>query len=101
MCGEGGIACCPTLTAVFRRSDVGEPLVRKVIEGVSGCVFAYGATGTGKSYAVLGEGSQPGLAPRMVTSLFRCVSLPGYKRCPTCVRVWTRGRIRVWGRTPG
>ncbi|KAJ8952702.1 hypothetical protein NQ318_021019 [Aromia moschata] len=41
------------------------PLVASVLEGYNGCVFAYGQTGTGKTYTMEGKiGEEIGIVPR-------------------------------------
>lgn len=41
------------------------PLVASVLEGYNGCVFAYGQTGTGKTYTMEGRsGDEMGIIPR-------------------------------------
>lgn len=39
-------------------------------EGFNTCLFAYGQTGSGKSYSMLGTQSDPGVIPRICSSLF-------------------------------
>lgn len=51
-----------------------QPIVDAVVRGVNGCVFAYGATGAGKSYTMHGTAEQPGIIPRAVAQLFDAVS---------------------------
>lgn len=43
-----------------------------VMEGFSVCIFAYGPTGTGKTFTMMGDGSnsQRGLAPRILERIF-------------------------------
>ncbi len=45
-----------------------EPLFETAIEGKSVCVFAYGPTGTGKTFTMMGDGSNErrGLTPRAI-----------------------------------
>uniref|UniRef100_A0A673BBG1 Kinesin motor domain-containing protein n=1 Tax=Sphaeramia orbicularis TaxID=375764 RepID=A0A673BBG1_9TELE len=38
--------------------------------GYNACIFAYGQTGSGKSYTMMGSSDQPGLIPRLCSSLF-------------------------------
>ena len=37
-----------------------EPLIRSVLEGYNATVFAYGATGSGKTYTMFGTPEHPG-----------------------------------------
>jgi centromeric protein E len=45
-------------------------LVRRVMEGYHGTVFAYGMTGTGKTFAMNGTASSPGIIPLSITDIF-------------------------------
>ena len=45
-------------------------LVRRVMEGYHGTVFAYGMTGTGKTFSMQGIASSPGVIPLAITDIF-------------------------------
>ncbi|CCX10158.1 kinesin motor domain-containing protein [Pyronema domesticum] len=45
-------------------------LVRRVMEGYHGTVFAYGMTGTGKTFSMQGTTASPGVIPLAVTDIF-------------------------------
>ena len=45
-------------------------LVRRVMEGYNGTVFAYGMTGTGKTYSMQGTDDSPGVIPMAITDIF-------------------------------
>ncbi|KAL7900057.1 kinesin motor domain-containing protein [Trichoderma sp. SZMC 28014] len=45
-------------------------LVRRVMEGYHGTVFAYGQTGTGKTFSMQGTASSPGVIPLAITDIF-------------------------------
>lgn len=45
-------------------------LVDNVLEGYNSCVFAYGATGTGKTYTMVGNEKNPGIMVRAFDDLF-------------------------------
>ncbi|KNC50056.1 kinesin motor domain-containing protein [Thecamonas trahens ATCC 50062] len=47
------------------------PLLDDVLAGVNACVFAYGATGAGKTYTMAGTPSEPGVMVRMVEHLLQ------------------------------
>lgn len=51
---------------------VGRPLAHACLEGLNCCIFAYGQTGAGKTYTMVGEvcSEQAGLQPRMVDHLW-------------------------------
>eukprot|EP01062_Namystynia_karyoxenos_P003619 TRINITY_DN112_c2_g2_i4.p1 TRINITY_DN112_c2_g2~~TRINITY_DN112_c2_g2_i4.p1 ORF type:complete len:933 (+),score=324.84 TRINITY_DN112_c2_g2_i4:93-2801(+) len=42
-------------------------------EGYNTCIFAYGQTGAGKSFSMLGSPELPGIAPQLITNLFKHV----------------------------
>ncbi|KAL8696001.1 MAG: hypothetical protein Q9224_003025 [Gallowayella concinna] len=45
-------------------------LVRRVMEGYQGTVFAYGMTGTGKTFSMQGTASSPGVIPLAIADIF-------------------------------
>ncbi|XP_017287903.1 kinesin-like protein KIF13B isoform X2 [Kryptolebias marmoratus] len=49
---------------------LGESLLNNAFMGYNACIFAYGQTGSGKSYTMMGSAEQPGLIPRLCSSLF-------------------------------
>uniref|UniRef100_A0A672P3M2 Kinesin-like protein KIF13B n=1 Tax=Sinocyclocheilus grahami TaxID=75366 RepID=A0A672P3M2_SINGR len=62
--------------AKFAGQDVvfqclGESLLDSAFQGYNACIFAYGQTGSGKSYTMMGAAEQPGLIPRLCSSLFQ------------------------------
>uniref|UniRef100_A0A7S3ZCK1 Kinesin motor domain-containing protein n=1 Tax=Lotharella globosa TaxID=91324 RepID=A0A7S3ZCK1_9EUKA len=48
-------------------------LIQSAYDGYNVCIFAYGQTGTGKTYTMYGEPSNPGIAPRAIETLYACV----------------------------
>jgi kinesin family protein 18/19 len=50
-------------------------LVQEVLEGYNATVFAYGATGSGKTYTMVGNGESPGIMVRAVSDLFSMIEL--------------------------
>nr|ADF47444.1 kinesin protein 19-like protein [Dugesia japonica] len=54
---------------VFKLSTL--PLISQVLDGYTATVFAYGATGTGKTYTMLGVNEQPGIMFKALESLFK------------------------------
>uniref|UniRef100_A0AAR2M0I2 Kinesin family member 13Bb n=1 Tax=Pygocentrus nattereri TaxID=42514 RepID=A0AAR2M0I2_PYGNA len=63
-------------TAKFAGQEVvfqclGESLLDNAFQGYNACIFAYGQTGSGKSYTMMGSAEQPGLIPRLCSSLFQ------------------------------
>lgn len=52
---------------------VARPFVREVLDGFNCTIFAYGQTGTGKTYTITGGldgGQEAGIIPRVLTDLF-------------------------------
>ena len=49
-------------------------LVKQVINGYNATVFAYGATGTGKTYTMVGGGDNWGLMIRAISDLFKIIN---------------------------
>ncbi|XP_020487128.2 kinesin-like protein KIF13B isoform X1 [Labrus bergylta] len=49
---------------------LGESLLDNAFMGYNACIFAYGQTGSGKSYTMMGSAENPGLIPRLCSSLF-------------------------------
>ena len=45
-------------------------LVRRVMDGYHGTVFAYGMTGTGKTFSMQGTDTSPGVIPLAITDIF-------------------------------
>lgn len=52
-----------------------QPIVRSALDGHNVCVFAYGQTGTGKTFTMDGRNDQPGIVPRALEALFSQASL--------------------------
>ncbi|XP_056156511.1 kinesin-like protein KIF1C isoform X2 [Lampris incognitus] len=53
--------------------DIGEEMLLHAFEGYNVCIFAYGQTGAGKSYTMMGrqEPGQEGIIPQLCEDLFR------------------------------
>lgn len=56
------------------------PLVDRLIEGGNGLLFAYGVTGSGKTYTMMGSKQQPGVLPQCLNMLFS--SIENYQTNP-------------------
>ncbi|XP_062871412.1 kinesin-like protein KIF1C isoform X2 [Trichomycterus rosablanca] len=56
--------------------DIGEQMLLHAFEGYNICIFAYGQTGAGKSYTMMGnsEPGQHGIIPRMCEDLFKHIT---------------------------
>ncbi|KAI9308650.1 hypothetical protein BJ944DRAFT_246384 [Cunninghamella echinulata] len=51
-------------------SDLGEELLNHAFDGYNCCIFAYGQTGAGKSYSMMGYGEDKGIIPKCCMELF-------------------------------
>ncbi|WVR05239.1 hypothetical protein IAU60_002251 [Kwoniella sp. DSM 27419] len=47
-----------------------EPLLQQAYNGINTTIFAYGVTGSGKTYTMQGDCTKPGLIPRTVAAVF-------------------------------
>ncbi|CAH8255684.1 unnamed protein product [Arabidopsis lyrata] len=56
-----------------------EPVIKSVIDGYNACIFAYGQTGTGKTYTMEGLPNSPGIVPRAIKGLFKQVEESNHK----------------------
>lgn len=65
------------------------PLVASVLEGYNGCVFAYGQTGTGKTFTmegVVGERETEGIIPRAFEQVWSHINRTTGVEFLVCVR---------------
>ena len=46
-------------------------IIRSTVMGYNATIFAYGATGSGKTYTMMGTPQQPGITPRAIEDIFR------------------------------
>eukprot|EP00760_Papus_ankaliazontas_P035501 PhM_4_TR7837/c0_g1_i1/m.13949/K10392/KIF1; kinesin family member 1 len=60
-----------TQELVFRR--IGGPALQHSWNGFNTCLFAYGQTGAGKTYTMMGTDSDPGLIPQLCQELFNSI----------------------------
>lgn len=56
--------------------DIGEEMLQHSFDGYNVCIFAYGQTGAGKSYTMMGkqEEHQEGIIPMICKDLFSRIS---------------------------
>ncbi|KAJ8896649.1 hypothetical protein PR048_001993 [Dryococelus australis] len=52
-----------------------QPLVSDVLGGFNATVFAYGATGSGKTHTMVGDPHNPGIMVRALNDLFLALRL--------------------------
>jgi len=52
-------------------------MVEALLDGYNGCVLAYGQSGTGKTYTMIGTQTEPGIIPRLCQSVFESI----HQRC--------------------
>ncbi|XP_054251096.1 kinesin-like protein KIF1B isoform X1 [Indicator indicator] len=57
-------------------NDIGKEMLQHAFEGYNVCIFAYGQTGAGKSYTMMGkqEESQAGIIPQLCEELFEKIN---------------------------
>ncbi|XP_032786590.2 kinesin-like protein KIF16B isoform X2 [Daphnia magna] len=54
--------------------DLGMPVLNSLFDGYNACVLAYGQSGTGKTYTMMGTPLEPGLAPKLCTAIFERIT---------------------------
>lgn len=57
-----------------------ESLIDSVIAGFNGCVFAYGTTGSGKTYTMTGTPETPGIMYLIIKGMFEKILLETEKK---------------------
>ncbi|KAF7596188.1 hypothetical protein BBP40_003087 [Aspergillus hancockii] len=72
---EGGDYCYDNVFSPHEHNakvydSAAKRLVRRVMEGYHGTVFAYGMTGTGKTFSMQGTATSPGVIPLAITDIF-------------------------------
>lgn len=73
---------------VFDR--IGLQVLDALLDGYNACVLAYGQSGTGKTYTMMGNDSEPGLAPRLCSALFERFSALSKGQHPPSIRIDVR-----------
>ncbi|OMJ79384.1 hypothetical protein SteCoe_20632 [Stentor coeruleus] len=51
--------------------EIGKPLVDNIMQGINGILLAYGSSGAGKTYSLLGDQGQDGLLQRVLEDVFQ------------------------------
>jgi kinesin family protein 6/9 len=87
---------------------VGQPLCEAVLQGYNGTALAYGQTGAGKSFSVIGAGAgdyhQRGLLPRSIACIFREVgNRPefNFKARFSCLEIYNESMYDLLSTLPG
>ena len=70
---------------IFR--GTAESLVDGLVQGYNACVFAYGATGTGKTYTMMQQGKYGGLNGYCLKNIFEKVEGLGSQLSPERVKI--------------
>lgn len=72
-------------------NTLGKPVLDSALEGLNVCLFAYGQTGAGKSFSMLGKQSPPemqGIIPRSCLEIFRRIDAEkGNEKVTACVSI--------------
>jgi len=55
--------------------DIGEEMLAHAFEGYNVCIFAYGQTGAGNSYTMMGKQDDEGIIPHICKDLFNRIQL--------------------------
>ena len=53
--------------------EMASEIVESVMTGTNGTIFAYGSTGSGKTYTMMGEPEHPGITPLAVDHIFKYI----------------------------
>jgi hypothetical protein len=74
------------------------PLVESVVEGFNATIFAYGSTGSGKTFTLTGTEDCPGIFPRAVQDIFTMLADAKRRQDtlhPTCAPMTTEVRLSI------
>ncbi|CAG9826543.1 unnamed protein product [Diabrotica balteata] len=52
---------------------IGYPVIEDLLNGKNGLLFAYGVTGSGKTYTLTGDKNNPGIIPRSINTIFNSI----------------------------
>lgn len=58
--------------AVFERSCL--DVIKAIMVGYHGCIFAYGQTSSGKTFTINGNKEMPGVCPRSIAAIFQYIN---------------------------
>ena len=74
------------------------PLIESVVEGFNATIFAYGSTGSGKTFTLTGTEDCPGIFPRAVQDIFTMLADAKRRQDtlhPTCTPMTTEVRLSI------
>ena len=63
-------------------AEIAFPIIENVLEGYNGTIFAYGQTGTGKTFTISGLPKDPrlkGIMPRTFENIFKSIECDSKK----------------------
>ena len=63
----------PTSTTKQIFDEIGDDIIKGVMNGINGTIFAYGSTGSGKTYTIMGDTQNPGIVPLSIDSIFNYI----------------------------
>lgn len=69
-------------------NDIGKEMLEHAFEGYNVCIFAYGQTGAGKSYTMMGKEGQEGIIPMVCFS-----QVTFYLRFTECTKLCAKIKI--------
>lgn len=73
---------------------LGTQVLDALFDGYNACVLAYGPSGTGKTYTMMGSSAEPGIAPRLCTAIFERMNTPSNFNQSTSFRINVRFYIK-------
>lgn len=65
--------CFPATSSQEQVFEDTKYLVQSAMDGYNVCIFAYGQTGSGKTFTIYGDDENPGLTPRAMREVMRCI----------------------------
>ena len=65
--------CFPAMSSQEQVFEDTKYLVQSAMDGYNVCIFAYGQTGSGNTFTIYGDDENPGLTPRAMREVMRCI----------------------------
>ncbi|KAH0794977.1 Kinesin motor domain containing protein [Histomonas meleagridis] len=63
----------PSTTTEKIYSEMASDIVNGVMNGTNGTIFAYGSTGSGKTFTIMGDAQNPGIVPLAIDHIFNYI----------------------------